>query len=612
MLDIEQNLRYGYFPLEIPKAFSSKDFALAASSLKATPPKQLWTACTPLNLARAGGTLRRRLGLPNPFSQLELVGLCAANWGSLNAHCQRSSISLSRPVADRSGYLRQRVPYQNRAGERLERMHRARHTVVADISNFYGSIYTHSFEWALHTKAAAKASLKAKGGRKSLGRLLDETARCATEGQTKGLPIGPKTSLLLSELIVCAIDEQLQARHAPTSRYAIRMIDDFEFSAASRAEAEEVLFTLDSLLSAYELDLNPLKTRILDGPLTPDAPWRTALQQFSLRTTGSDQELANDIRGFFSLAFELSAAADPGDAVLTYAVSRTAAISLGPMSWGAFSLLLLAAATGEPSSLGKAHKAFTDARRAGKHIDRSLVSDALSGICYYHAPLEHGSEVAWSLNILRDLRTPLSSEAAARIAAMQDNCCLLLLMDMIQAGLIAGPTPSTAAIQKRAEGDDAHKSEDWLLAYECARLGWASDKHFMAQAHWAELLGLGVAFFNAVSPKVVPAVLNVPHTAPALVVPPLPGTPDADGVAPGTAAAEPDEPPLVDATTTASCLSGSAACDASASGPSGGSSGSADPQGLGDDVDTHEAEEGYDPFDETEGDSPPDAASGYA
>ena len=30
--------------------------------------------------------------------------------------------------------------------------------VRADISQFYGSLYTHSLPWALHTKAVAKAS----------------------------------------------------------------------------------------------------------------------------------------------------------------------------------------------------------------------------------------------------------------------------------------------------------------------------------------------------------------------------------------------------------------------------------------------------------------------
>ncbi len=500
-MDVAQNLRFGYFPRETPRAFTTRDFARMSGVLKATPPTKQWTACTPLNLARPGGTLRRRLGLPNPFSQLELVKLCAANWSPLDAHLRRSTISLSRPVADSTGFLRLRVPYDDRAGERLTRMHRARHTLVADISNFYGSIYTHSLEWALHTKAAAKASAKVKGAPKSLGGLLDEAARCATEGQTKGLPIGPRTSLILSELIVCAIDEQLQAKHGATGRYAIRMIDDFEFSAASRAEAEDVLFTLDSLLSAYELDLNPLKTRILDGPVTPDAPWRTALRQFTLRTDASDRALANDIRGLFSLAFELASSADPGEAVLTYAVSRVAALTFEKTSWEVFSHLLLAAATAEPSSLGHAHRALIAARRADHRIDATLISDALSGICYYHAPLEHGSEVAWSLNILRDLRIPISSDAALRVSTMQDNCSLLLLMDMVASGLVGGSTPSTASVQQRAEEDGAHKSEDWLLAYECVRLGWASDKHFKAHAHWNELLKLGVSFFKAASPR---------------------------------------------------------------------------------------------------------------
>jgi hypothetical protein len=55
------------------------------------------------NLARAG-TLRRRLGIPNPVA---FVGLCQAvadNWTELDAHTQASPISKSYPVlGPRSG-----------------------------------------------------------------------------------------------------------------------------------------------------------------------------------------------------------------------------------------------------------------------------------------------------------------------------------------------------------------------------------------------------------------------------------------------------------------------------------------------------------------------------
>jgi hypothetical protein len=99
---------------------------------------------------------------------------------------------------------------------------------------------------------------------------------------------------------------------------------------------------------------------------------------------------------------------------------------------------------------------------------------------------------------------------------MQDNCSLLLLLEFISRGKISGAVPDITEVVSRAESPDAWKSENWLLAYECARNGWASDKHFQSEDHWAELLKLGISFFSTNS---------VSTTPPGPVTPPSPATP---------------------------------------------------------------------------------------
>src|SRR6202042_3329311 len=105
--------------------------------------------------------------------------------------------------------------------------------------------------------------------------------------------------------ILCAIDVELELTHPQTSTFCFRLMDDLEFSAQSRGEAEDVLLQWESLLSGYSLSLNPTKTEIIEGPVPPVFPWQVHLAQFNLRNT-SDTTLANDIRSLFSLALDLA------------------------------------------------------------------------------------------------------------------------------------------------------------------------------------------------------------------------------------------------------------------------------------------------------------------
>jgi hypothetical protein len=269
-------------------------------------------------------------------------------------------------------------------------------------------------------------------------------------------------------------------------------MDDFEFAALSRAEAEEVLFAWDAALGTYDLVLNPTKTHIFDGPLSPEARWKVQLKHFTVRED-TDRKYANDIRSLFALAFHL-ARENPTKYVLKYALRR-AGQPTQPLSWGVYSDLALAVAVAEPSALEAAHDAFIQARADSLPLDNDSIAETLNELCTYHAPLEHGYEVVWSLYTLRELGLKVSSDAAARVAQMRDNTCLLLLLEANANRMIEGGAPNLSTAINRAEDLNAWHSEDWLLAYEAGRNGWANPSALKKEAAWAELLKLGVAFF---------------------------------------------------------------------------------------------------------------------
>ena len=116
--------------------------------------------------------------------------------------------------------------------ERILRSTCSRHLLQVDISRFYHSIYTHSIAWALHGKAQAKANRS----RSLYGNALDEDVRKTRDGQTMGVPIGPDTSRIISEIVAAAIDLDLQQRLGEV--VGVRWVDDYFLYFKSRGDLQ--------------------------------------------------------------------------------------------------------------------------------------------------------------------------------------------------------------------------------------------------------------------------------------------------------------------------------------------------------------------------------------
>lgn len=505
-MDFIQLLERGFLPEVLPLAFTTANFAAVADSLKRADDGDVlkqWAEPTPLNVARPGG-LRRRMSITNPFKQRLLALKCAQEWKTLESHMSRSNISLTKPMpndsrdVNRRGlrYLQYELPRGGRAASRSTILGGTRYTLQTDISNFYGSVYTHSIDWVLNTKATAKANARQKTP--TLGGALDSLVRNGQDGQTKGIPVGPDTSHLLAELLLCELDHALEAEHPVVAARGLRYIDDFDFAARSFSEAEAVLQTWDSILASWELTLNPLKTRIVEGPLPPEPHWKIELRQHPLRED-SQTTLANDLRSVFSLAIRTSLTL-PGTPALTYAVRRAADVAASGVAWEELQNLLLGAITTEPSCLPRVYELIARAIWRGQQPSHARFSDVLNELCAHHAPLEHGSEVTWGLYLIHRLGLTVDSEAARSVLRMKDNCSLLLLRDLDSRSRVDGQALDWGDVTARAEAAEAPTSSDWLLAYEFARNGWANDDSFTALPYWKELLTLRVAFFESPRP----------------------------------------------------------------------------------------------------------------
>ena len=147
----------------------------------------------------------------------------------------------------------------------------AAYVVKADISQCFSSIYSHSISWALIGKDQAKKNIKIN----DYYNYLDNAVHSEKNGETHGLLIGPHTSSIISELILCKIDQRL----TPKWKY-IRNIDDYTCYVKTREEADMFLFELSEELRNYDLSLNYKKTTITELPLGINQSWTNILNSY--------------------------------------------------------------------------------------------------------------------------------------------------------------------------------------------------------------------------------------------------------------------------------------------------------------------------------------------
>lgn len=330
---LEDFLARGYLPKELPFLFNTGRFARVAKdaydNLNSTEQNK-WTKPLTIPIGGKGGN-RRTASIPNPISQTGLVKVIVDGWGRISKHCEESGISFSRlahPGEERTLKNERRGDplhsYESMmltkefSQKRLELSASSSHILKADIANFYGSIYTHSLAWALHGKKKSKDKKFSKD-MNQLGNQLDKAVRNGNDGQTKGIPIGPDTSRVLSEIIGAALDKKLATKlkqRVSQGYEGIRWVDDFMLYFQSPGGRDKALGTLVEALEEYELSLNHQKTQsLLPGEDMIESPWAHPLRRYKF----SSRPLAQfyDLLGFADRVSSL-AKTHPGDSVALY------------------------------------------------------------------------------------------------------------------------------------------------------------------------------------------------------------------------------------------------------------------------------------------------------
>jgi hypothetical protein len=127
-------------------------------------------------------------------------------------------------------------------------------------------------------------------------------------------------------------------------------------------------------------------------------------------------------------------------------------------------------------------------------------------LCRYHAPLQHGYEVAWALWFAVEFELKLSNEIAASVSKVEDDSVALVSLHARELGLL---NPDPSAIWESWLTKDQLNLEHWLAAYELFARGWLrpSNGNDFIGAHpfFSRLRDFGISFYYGYVGRVGPA-----------------------------------------------------------------------------------------------------------
>lgn len=222
----------------------------------------------------------RPLQIIHPIMYVELVNLLTSetNWSKLLAKFDEYSnsyvecISLPRQSLDEESDKAWTITnwWESIEQETIKQALGFNFLAVTDITDCYGSIYTHTFEWALDEggKVGAKERKRsrARTTQDHLGAQIDFRLMNMNSGQTNGIPQGSVIMDLLAEIILGYADQELTKRikdnlKISKSKFKIlRYRDDYRILTDNSSTAGKILKELDKVLSELNFKMSPSKT----------------------------------------------------------------------------------------------------------------------------------------------------------------------------------------------------------------------------------------------------------------------------------------------------------------------------------------------------------------
>lgn len=475
-------LSYGYLFKELPPVFNSATLGQKIESINL--PSCANTKCVEFTIPK-GRYSRRRLQLPHPINFIHLVLHLTKtdHWKILKDHF------------DKSQYSNSKVKLNNNAGKKISsKDNRATKTsydtfsasrkkalietynklfeLKVDISKFYPSIYSHSIVWALIGKEKARYYLSLPEKERSdkpeypifnFADKLDKLIRSCQEKQSVGIPIGPDTSHIISEIIGTYFDSLLELNFKGLKAY--RYFDDYFIYPKDELEGQLILTFLQKNLSEFQLTLNETKTKLRKYPFEFEEDWIKSLHSVDFLILSETK-----LKQYFSVLFGLAGREiEKSDTIFSYALKtfEKGTTRISPEHWNLFESLILRSTLIEPSILEIVSRIFESYR---EYCNKEKLRSTLIRILDIHCDLNHHFETVWALWIFKQFDLILPKNLVDRIIKSNDCFSLLVLLDLNNKGLVEESISEKSKIEIGKILDSRENESDWLLHYESVEI----------------------------------------------------------------------------------------------------------------------------------------------
>lgn len=275
----QRMLERGFYPRELPPTFGTVNYGtLLTSKPEFLRPQSSFAGET---IFLDGATFQgnhRTFGVINPINYALLSHFLSENWKLIEKVMELSSFSAFKVVfpdkVDVAGRSFHRSSFSSKQKKQAYLSSAYPSVVHLDINRFYGSIYSHSVPWAVLGKAEALKRHVAKTLDKHWSAELDRLVRACNRNQTIGIPIGPDTSRVVSEIVLSRIDHELKTNGAGLQMQQVfHNIDDYEIGVESTAEADKVIARFEKEIRKFELRSHDGKTKVLSGQIPANVRW---------------------------------------------------------------------------------------------------------------------------------------------------------------------------------------------------------------------------------------------------------------------------------------------------------------------------------------------------
>ncbi|WP_294209666.1 RNA-directed DNA polymerase [uncultured Chryseobacterium sp.] len=518
-MNLTRIIEKGYFPKELPPPFNTDKFGKqspyilrkwnkfetnlkkpvgtettrqAKSRYKPILAKYNISKLFEYNIAK-GQYSRRKIEVPHPQTYFFLCQEIVKNWKLVNSIFSLSKFSESKLYSEAK--TKRSVRTKSRSWSKF----RNKLTEISfdykvqlkiDITNYYPTIYTHSIPWSILGKDVSKQYFKIKSENASVFTTLvssdinakkyqiadniDTLVRNCNDKQSIGLPIGPDSSFILSEMLGSRLDKEIAENINDIDYKCIRYYDDYYFYTNNIGDAEAILKIAQQIFYEYKLEINENKINIKQLPYFQSDLWNIDIHNYQFKDAIVKD--IQDLSYYFSLIFKLvDENKETSSWIISYSLTifEYGKVKISKQIINTFISLLLKTLYLDTSNIDQifkiilSYKSFLDTKELKK------IKTLLDKLIPEHLSLNHSFEVAWGLWFFKSFDIQPNNNLLQLILNSEDQIAILITMDIINNKPLNKRNFDFTILESKLTSDNLF-SKFWLISYELEIKGWST------------------------------------------------------------------------------------------------------------------------------------------